>query len=215
MTISLTSHNKLATKAQVRRVRTLTSEAIEDAVQNSGFTHDQLQTIHTQGGLYKKQLTLNFQTFVRKFARKFLGMVTALKAQDTGLVPRGWTVKKDKLEGGVDLDLARLDYSMCPVPDDEEYISSDTMLKRAQEVNVLGSLSLAAHFLKAQEEGQEIFPVKSRGQHRFIMPLTELEDDDGNGWVAYFHWFGERWVLDFLLLVSDFFRDDRFVRLRE
>lgn len=148
-----------------------------------------------------------------KYAKKASGIVTPVRAQDTGLVPSGWKVKNDKLEG--DVDLAKLDYSTCPVYDGEDYITGGTMMKRAVEAGALGSLGFAAGLLKAQDEGKEIFPVESRGKHYFIMPLTELQDGGGGGFVAYFHWRGDRWVVYFRWLVSSFDRLARFVRLRE
>jgi len=156
--------------------------------------------------------------FMIEFSKKASGIVTPIAAKDTGLIPQGWKVKKggDRLEG--DVDLAKLDYSSCPVRDDEEYVSGETMMKRAKEVNAIGSLGLAADLLKAQDEGKEIFPVESRGVHYFIMPLTELQDDDGDdgsGNVAYFNWNGKRWKLNFNWLDNNFNRNDRFLRRRE
>ncbi len=152
-----------------------------------------------------------------KYSKKASGIVTPISAKDTGLVPRGrgWKVKKDKLEG--DVNLAKLDYSTCPVHDDEEYISGDTMMKRAQELGAIGSLGFAADLLKAQNEGKEIFPVESRGAHYFIMPLTELQDGDDNRTAACFSWGGERWVLIFtwIDIGRNFYRFARFVRRRE
>lgn len=151
-----------------------------------------------------------------KYAKKASGIVTPVRAEDTGLIPQSWKVKKggDRPEG--DVDLAKLDYSTCPVRKDEEYVSGETMMKRARELGAIGSLGFAAELLKAQDEGKEIFPVESRGVHYFIMPLTELQDVDGNGGVAYFRWPGERWGLDFRWLLfrwlGRFSRCGRFVR---
>lgn len=144
---------------------------------------------------------------------KLSGIVTPVHAENTGLIPKGWKVSKDRLEG--DVDLAKLDYSTCPVLDNEEYISGETMLQRAVELGAIGSLGLAAELLKAQDEGKEIFPVESRGQHYFLMPLTELRGGGGSGGVACFGWGGERWGLGFRLLDYRFCRRDRFVRVSE
>src|SRR3989344_7563280 len=138
--------------------------------------------------------------FMIEFSKKASGIVTPIAAKDTGLVPNRWKIKSDKPEG--DVDLAKLDYSMCPVHGDEESVSGDTMMKRAKEVDAIGSLGLAADLLKAQDEGKEIFPVESRGVHYFLLPLTELQDDDGNGRVACFGWGGRRWGLYFSWLHS-------------
>ncbi|MBI2459022.1 MAG: hypothetical protein HYV53_00535 [Parcubacteria group bacterium] len=105
-----------------------------------------------------------------RFGKKVRGIITPVRAQDTGLVPNGWTIKSDNLEG--DISLANLDYSSCPVREGEKYVGGDTMFERAG--NAYGSLGFAAALLKAQDEGKEIFPVESRGKHYFIMPRTIL-----------------------------------------
>lgn len=151
---------------------------------------------------------------VKKLVKKVRGIITPARAQDSGLVPQRWSVKNDKLEG--DVDLAKLDYSACPVRDDEEYVTGATMLKRARECGAIGSLGFAAALLKAQDEGKEIFPVESRGVHYFIMPLTELQDGDGLGRMAGFYWGSERWRLNFFRWFDrSFSRDVRFVRRSE
>jgi hypothetical protein len=160
-------------------------------------------------------------TAIKKLVKKASGIVTPRRAEDTGLIPDRWKVyvtkeevRKDKLEG--DVDLAKVDY-VCPLRDDGDFIKSETMLQRAAELKAIGSLGYAAELLKAQEEGKEIFPVGSRGKHYFIMPLTELLDDDRRREVACFHWDDEsrRWVLRFRWADDLFFRSGRFVVPRE
>jgi len=142
-----------------------------------------------------------------------LGIVKSQPAEQTGLVPQGLKVASDKPEG--DVDLAKLDYSMGAVHDDEVYITGKTLMKRAAEVGAIGSLGLAAALLKAQDEGKEIFPVESRSVHYFIMPLTELQDYECEGCVAYFSWYGGRWGLHFRWLHNFFYPQNRFVRRSE
>lgn len=139
------------------------------------------------------------------------GIITPVRAQDSGLVPNGWEVKSDNLEG--DINLANLDYSSCPVQAGELYVSGDTMLARAG--NAYGSLGFAAALLKAQVEGKEIFPIRSRGKHYFLMPRTILLDGNRRRRVACFGWDGGQWVLGFSDLDDDFDDDGRFVRPRE
>ena len=146
-----------------------------------------------------------------RFSKKVRSIVTPVRAEDTGFVPGGWTVKSDNLEG--DISLANLDYSSCPVREGDSYVGGDTMLERAG--NAYGRLGFAAALLKAQEEGKEIFPVESRGKHYFIMPRTILLDGGRYREVAYFDWDGERWVLNFDWLGSYFGGSGRFVRPRE
>lgn len=161
------------------------------------------------GGIFQDQVV----EVVKKLVKKARGIITPVRAQDTGLVPKNWKVRNDKPEG--DVDLAKLDYSACPVHEDEESVSGETMMKRVKELGAIGSLGFAAALLKAQDKGKEIFPVESRGVHYFIMPLTELQDDGDDGVVAYFRWFGERWRLDSSFLDDGFSRDVRFVRRSE
>lgn len=185
-------------------------ERVGIALKQSGVTKKQVQAALEYPGT---GLEDEFTAAIVKYAKKMSGIVTPGKAQDTGLVPKGWLVNRDKPEG--DVDLAKLDYSACPVHEDEEYVSGDTMIKRAIEQKAIGSLGFAAALLQAQNQGKEIFPVKSRGKHYFIMPLTELQDADGRGRVAYFLWVGERWELHFSRPGPGFGRRDRFVRRSE
>jgi hypothetical protein len=217
---TLLTSNKAATKAQFQRVRNLTKEAIDEAsLEQEGFTHDQLQAIHANAAPYKRELAAIVIAFAHSFVKKLLGIVSPASAESTGLIPKNWVVmvrngaKQDFPEG--DVDLAKLDYSACPVRDGEGYINGTKMMERAKEAKAIGSLGLAAELLKAQDEGKEIFPVESRGKYYFIMPLTDLQDVGGRGFVACFNWDGERWVLDFNWLGGHFDSDDRFVRRSE
>ena len=222
MSTSLTS-NKPASKDQARRVRTLTMEAIEGVLEsNEDFIHDELQVIHSNAAPYKRELAASFKAFVKSFAKKLLGIITPVTAEESGLIPNGWTVyakdgvRQDFLEG--DISLANLDYSICPLQDgDGDYVNGDTMLERATKAHAYGSLGLAAALLKAQEEGKEIFPVESRGKHYFIMPRTILLSGVRDRGVAYFYWSGgsRRWVLNFHWVDGHFNRDGRFVCPRE
>lgn len=187
-------------------------ERLHAAARKAGFDSQLFQEVLGYSGTELEDDLL--AVFIRHY-KKARGIVSPVSAQDTKLVPSNWKVKADQPEG--DVDLAKLDYSLCPVRDDEEYISGKTMMARAKEDKAIGSLGFVAALLKAQDEGKEIFPVESRGQHYFIMPLTELQDDGGRGGVASFHWSVDlrRWVLRFLWLYSNFRRYDRFVRRSE
>jgi hypothetical protein len=157
-----------------------------------------------------------------RYSKMARGIVTPIRAEDTGLMPQGYSVyvtpqgvRKDRLEG--DVELANVDY-ICPLRDtDGGSISGEVMLQRAVELKAVGSLGYAAELLKAQEEGKEIFPVESRGKEYFIMPLTELLGDDRSRDVAYFYWFdkSQRWVLSFSWVGFSFPRDVRFLVPRE
>ena len=150
-------------------------------------------------------------TILVRFAKKVRGIITPVRAQDTGLLPNGWEVMSDNLEG--DINLANLDYSSCLVQAGEPYVSGDTILARAG--NAYGSLGFAVALLKAQEEGKEIFPVESRCKHYFLMPRTIMFDGVRRRRVPCFRWYGEQWVLGFGLLSSCFDGGYRFVRPRE
>lgn len=210
-TPSLTSEQK-PSKGQVRQVQTLTAAAVEKTLdEKGGFTADQLQAIHANGGWFKKEFAVAYRAFVLDFARKALAMITPIRAQDTGFVPAGWGVQSDDLEGGI--NLANLDYSSCPVRDGETYVNGDNMPKRL--AGAYGSLGFAAALLKLQDEGKEIFPVESRDKHHFVMPRTILLDSFRNRRVTYFRWQGKYWML-FIGWVDDCFSSNcRFIRPRQ
>lgn len=190
------------TKNQVGKVR----ERLMAAARKSGIPLAQFQVaLDFPGTGLEDELAALFV----KYAKKAWGIVTPVAAKDTGLVPEGWEVKKDCLEG--DVDLAKLDYSFCPHHENEVYISSMTMLKEAAEVGAIGSLGFAAALLEAQNEGKEIFPVESRDKHHFIMPLTELHPVGGATRIPAFSWRGWGWVLVFDCFGDDISRRARFV----
>ncbi|MDP2708876.1 MAG: hypothetical protein Q8O93_02395 [bacterium] len=182
---------------------------LRPAFNKLNFSAKQWQVVVENGGQLQDQAV----ELVKKLVKKASGIITPVRAQDTGLIPNGWTVKSDSLEG--DINLANLDYSSCPVREGETYVSGDTMLQRAIEAKAYGSLGFAAALIKEQEEGKEIFPVESRDKHYFIMPLTVLIGVGRGREVACFDWDGERWVLSFRWLDDYFLDGDRFVRPRE
>lgn len=160
-----------------------------------------------------KEFAANFVSKYHVPNKELSGIITPVRAQDTGLVPNYCTVESDNLEG--DINLANLDYSFCPLREGEDgWVEIDTILERVGVA--YGSLGFAAALLKAQEQGKEIFPVESRGKHYFIMPRTVLNDLLlHHRKLAYFHWFSERWVLDFYWIGYDSRNGARFVLPRE
>lgn len=151
-----------------------------------------------------------------KYANKARGILKPVRAQDTGLVPEGWTVDFDELEG--DVDLTKLDFSYCPVNDNDKdgLISGDTMLKRAKQIQAIGSLGFAKLVLDAQKEGKDVIPPELRGKVYIICSRTGLRDSYRGQHVPFLHWGGERWVLHFSWLdFSRFFRHVRLPRVRE
>ena len=158
-----------------------------------------------------------------KYTKMAHGIVTPVSAEDTGLIPKGYSVyvtpqgvRKDRLEG--DVELGNVEY-ICPLRDyDGDYIDGEVMLERSVELKAIGSLGYAFALLKAQEQGKEIFPVESRRSlHNINMPLTELLIDKRVRFVAYFSWSEKTqcWVLRFRPVDGRFYRLDRFVVLRE
>jgi hypothetical protein len=193
-------------------------ERLRASARKSGTNEDQFQAAL---GFSGTGLEDEIAAIIRKYANKARGIVTPVRAEASGLIPDKWSVY---VKGGVrqdfpesEVDLGKLDYSKGPVKDGEDYVNYDTMLERARELHAVGSLGLAADLLKKQEEGKEIFPVESRGNHYYIMPLTELEDSGGDRNVAYFYWISElmQWVVDFSWYDVDFDRYVRFVCPRE
>lgn len=204
-------------------METLTPSANTPTDPQVGKLHERLLSVARKSGISSQrfQIALAYPgteleeellAVIVRFAKKANGIITPVSAQDTGLIPAGWTVESDSLEG--DINLANLDYSSCPVQEgDGGYVNGDTMLARAG--NAYGSLGFAAALLKAQKEGKEIFPVESRGKHYFIMPRTILLGGRRGRRVACFDWDGRRWVLGFRWLGVSFDDGDRFVRPRE
>ncbi len=194
-------------------------ERLRASARKSGTTEEHFQAAL---GFPGTGLEDDIAAVIRKYANKVRGIVTPVRAEDTGLMPNGYSVyvtkdgvRKDRLEG--DVELANVDY-ICPLRDgDGDYISGEVMLQRSIEMKAIGSLGYAFALLKAQEEGKEIFPVESRGKHYFIMPLTEVLDVSRSRRVAYFNWHerSRRWVLSFPWVDRYYNRRDRFVVPRE
>lgn len=216
MSTSLTS-TRNATKAQIRRMRTLTSEAIDTVLELGNVTYEQAQAAHGQGGLFKEGLVVLYNDYIRQFAKKALGIFTPVRAQDTGLIPDGYTLESDGPEGKI--NFANLDFNFCPVRDgDGIWVNGDTTMARSKEVQAIGSLGFAKLVLDAQKEGKGIIPVELRGEVYIILPRTVLRDRHGNRCVGFLHWDGEQWVLSFSWLDGNFGhfgRSGRFVRSRE
>lgn len=175
-------------------------ERLRASARKSGTTEE---TFQAALGFPGTGLEDEIAAIIRKYANKARGIITAVAAVLTGLIPEGWKVNvkdgvpQDFPEG--ETELANVDY-VCPLRQgDGDWISYDTMKQRAKELGAIGSLGYAAELLKAQEEGKEIFPVESRGKHYFIMVLTELLDGRGRRRVAFFYWdeLSQRWVLIF------------------
>ena len=180
-------------------------DRILSAVRKSGVNRKYFQDDLAYSGT---ELEDELVGVIVRFTKKVKGIITPVRAQDTGLIPNGYTVKSDNLEG--DVKFANLDYSSCPFRKGDYYVDGDKMLERAG--NAYGSLGFAAALLKAQEEGKEIFPVKSRRKHYFIMPRTVLSKIGGdNDIVAYFYWKGKKWALHYIWLKEHFKGDSRFV----
>ncbi len=190
--IKMTPTNELLTPSdpQVGKLH----ERLIAAARKSGVTPAQFQLALAFPGT---DLEDDIAASIVKFSKRASGIVTPVRAQDTGLIPEGWTLEAEELEG--DVELGKVDYSYCPVHEGEEWVNGTTMLKRAVEQKAVGSLGYAAELLKAQKEGKEIFPVESRGKEYFIMPRTRLLDRSRRRHVAYFCWRGiaSGWVLDF------------------
>ena len=69
-TTSLTSNGR-PTRGQIRRVRNLAWEAVEETLEcKFPFTYGQLQVVHTAGGKFKAKFSVAFREFVFAFALK-------------------------------------------------------------------------------------------------------------------------------------------------
>lgn len=146
-------------------------------------------------------------------------------AQDTGLVPNGWTVESDDVESAI--DLAKLDFTYSPCGEDEDYIFGDEMLKRAKAAKALGSLGFAKLVLDAQAEGRDIIPTYLPGMNHIILPRTVLRDLQGYLCVpdlyigrrdlsaSYIWTRGVRWYQNFRRLEIPIFASCVVTRVRE
>jgi hypothetical protein len=187
-------------------------ERLLAAARKSGVTPAQFQLAL---GFPGTDLEDEIAASIVKFSKRASGIVTPVRAQDTGLIPEGWTLETEELEG--DVELGKVDYSYCPVHEGEQYVNGPTMLQRSVEQKAVGSLGYAAELLKAQKAGKEIFPVESRGKHYFVMPRTVLLGRGRVRHVAYFVWGvkASEWVLDFDCVDFSFSSSDRLLRPRE
>jgi hypothetical protein len=93
---------------------------------------------------------------------------------------------------------------------DGGYISGEEMATRAVSLNVNFGQRRAEYYLKHQDEIPECFQVCV-----LVFPGTVWRDRDGNRYVPYLYWFGERWHSSFYRLVYGFRSLCRLVRPRE
>lgn len=63
-------------------------------------------------------------------------------------------------------------------------------------------------------EHQDMIPVELRNFY-LVFPATKWRNPDGSRGVPYLGWSGDRWRLNFIWLVLDFFDDVRLVRPRK
>ncbi len=137
-------------------------------------------------------------------------IVRPLRAQDTGLVPEGWTVEADDLEG--EIDLTKLDFSLPVIRDGEIWVNGDTVRKRAAEAKAYGSLGFAYELLKAENEGKNVFPVVPIGKHYFLVfPRTVLRDRNGIRVMHSINFHNRRWGIDPYLMGGRFRDFARFI----
>lgn len=180
--------------AAIRKTKILTSEQVQVALKEPGtFLEKELQ-----------------MAVVRSY-RKVMGIVTAVEASKTGLVPSGWKIKIDKPEG--DISLIGVNF-FSPTEQDEISIDEKTMLLRTSEC--IGSLGLAEQLLKKQEAGEEIFPQEFRGKNYIILPRTILIGClRGESCTPYFCWDAPLglWTLGFQWLKNGVDSRARFMRL--
>lgn len=91
----------------------------------------------------------------------------------------------------------------------EPCVGGEEMVKRAKEQGALTGLRHAETMLRDQDK----IPADQR---KFCLVFPEVwVDSDGNRYVPYLYWHGERWCLDFDWLGYDFYSYDRLVRPRK
>jgi hypothetical protein len=146
-----------------------------------------------------------------KYSKRALGIYTPVRAHYTGLVPDGYAVESDDLEG--DVNVANLDFNTCLVREgDGDWMRGDPMRVRAKEVQAIGSLGFGKIVLDAQKEGKNIIPIELRDKAYIILPRTVLRDRDCVRYAACLDWISSQWVPSIDRLDQDFSRGGRFVR---
>ncbi len=185
-------------------------ERVGIALEKSGVTMDKVQIALGYPGT---GLEDDIVSSIIKYSNKASGIVTPISALETGLVPSGWVVVSDDLEG--DIDIANLDFGYSPCEASESYISGDNMLKRATATKAIGSLGFAKYVLDEQAAGRQVIPEELQGQKYIICFRTILEGSSGRRHVAYLRWVGEQWVVGFRWIDSGFDSSDVVPRLRK
>ena len=99
-------------------------------------------------------------------------IVNCLPAGRTSLVPAGYKVISDHNTG---IDLAKLDFSYCPLQRRGEFcLSTRALLSRAAEQEAVGCLGFAKVAFDAQEEGKDIIPRELRLENYILLTETVL-----------------------------------------
>jgi len=150
------------------------------------------------------------------FYRSAGTIVWAAPARKTGLVPEGWSVKRDEPEGLVYLN--RLDFLTGPVLGDTQSVSGQAMIQLGR--HAYGSLGLVFELQVAQEAGRDIIPIELR-RYYFLAPRTVVEDVEGHLFIAGLSWLqtdnyeNGRWVSVWLPIDDAFYPEARFIRPRQ
>lgn len=116
------------------------------------------------------------------------------------LIPEGYKVVRD-VQPTLNLDISKLKFrSFIKISDDQDYINSEEMSKRA--VDLLGNLGLVDGKRLLAE--QDKIPVDFRGNFYIPFPGTVWCDPNGHlsipclfwddiQWILYFHWLEDDW----------------------
>lgn len=107
-------------------------------------------------------------------------IVRPLKALETGLIPQGYTIDRDRVEAETNISKVRL---VSLLKKGEIIIMGDKIIQRADELKAIGSLGFAAEVLRDRALGQCLInrmeKTNSEQSHVTIyFPLTILKDEN-------------------------------------
>ncbi len=188
-----------------RQVEKLT-ERLLAAGRKSGIPPSQFQVGLEYPGT---QLEDKIAKIIVEFSKRASGIFTLMAAKDTGLVRDGWTIESDD---PCNVDVAKLDYSYCPVKAGEGSINGTVLLERACGIGCLGFGKLV---LDEQKAGRNVIPVELQGKIYIPLTRTILRNRYDDRYVPCLHWNGSEWCVIFFWLDDRFNSDARLVRPSE
>lgn len=121
-------------------------------------------------------------------------------------IPSNWTIQSDVKQTIKSVD----ELEIVPfLKENEKYIKSEELFKRAKEMNANLGYKDAEFILKHQKETPE-----EMKPYYLIFTGTILRDTAGNLYFAYLCWRDDHWCLDFDWLDFGWYGNDRLLRCK-